>query len=150
MIKPTVRNNKPQSMSTAHPGKYPQGYFKEKACRECGSVFKPIAPSHHYCSEECADTGCQRGWLRKKYNMTLEEYNALFKKQSGLCAICRGAGFAIARNQRQLIVIDHCHKNGNVRGLLCHNCNRALGLFKDNVDNLRNAIRYLEGATTIP
>lgn len=48
------------------------------------------------------------------------------------------------------LVVDHCHSSGEVRGLLCHNCNRALGLFKDSRENLLNAVEYLEGATTIP
>jgi len=48
------------------------------------------------------------------------------------------------------LVVDHDHKTGDIRGMLCHNCNRALGLFKDSVVNLKSAIEYLEGATTIP
>lgn len=150
MKRPTTRGNKPQTEVTASPDKYPQGYFNPKSCRECGALYTPIAPSHLYCSDDCADIGHQRNWLRKKYDLTLEEYDEIFKEQKGLCAICNSEGFAIARNQRQMIVIDHCHSSGKVRGLLCHNCNRALGLFQDNVENLKNAIRYLEGATTIP
>lgn len=149
MIKPTTRGNKPQTEATANPSKYPQGWFKDKNCKECGEIYSPMAPSHLYCSDECCDTGHQRNWLRKHYKITLEEYQEMFNKQNGLCAICNEEGFAIAVNQRQLIVIDHCHGSGKIRGLLCHNCNRGLGLFKDSIDNLNNAIRYLEGATTI-
>lgn len=149
MKKPTVKGNKPQSQHTARPDKHPQGYFNEKACKECGKLYKPIAPSHLYCSEECSDIGHQRNWLRKNYKLTLEEYQELFGRQDGKCAICKSTGFQLCQNQRQLIVIDHCHSSGKVRGLLCHNCNRALGLFKDSVSNLQNAILYLEGATTI-
>lgn len=149
MRKPTTRGNKPQTEATASPDKYPQGYFNEKSCKECSKPYVPIAPSHLYCCDNCADIGHQRNWLRKNYKMTLEEYQVLFEKQNGKCAICGSEGFAITRNQRQLVVIDHCHDTGKVRGLLCHNCNRALGLFKDKISNLENAIRYLEGATTI-
>lgn len=149
MKKPTVRGNKPQAEQTADPSKYPQGYFNGKKCRECGTVYNPKAPSHLYCSDACADIGHQRNWLRRNYELTLEEYQVMFDKQNGRCAICSSEGFQISRNQRQLVVIDHCHSSGKVRGLLCHNCNRALGLFKDKIENLRNAIQYLEGATTI-
>lgn len=48
------------------------------------------------------------------------------------------------KNQRQKIVIDHCHATGRIRGLLCHNCNRALGLLKDSEENLKRAIEYLK------
>jgi len=44
------------------------------------------------------------------------------------------------------LVVDHCHEGGQVRGLLCHNCNRALGLLKDDVDTLQKAIDYLGGS----
>ena len=49
-----------------------------------------------------------------------------------------------------VLVVDHDHETGKVRGLVCHNCNRALGLLHDDVDNLRRAISYLERVTTIP
>lgn len=146
---PTVKSNKPQSEATASPDKYPQGYFNEKKCKECKTLFKPIAPSHLYCSNTCSDIGHQRNWLRKNYKMSLEEYQKLFDSQKGLCKICGQVGFAIATNQRQMVVIDHCHTTGKVRGLLCHNCNRALGLFQDKISNLENAIQYLKSATTI-
>ena len=149
MERPVIRGNKSQAESTALPEKYPQGYFHKKSCRECSEMFSPIAPSHLYCSDNCADIGYQRSWLRRNYKMTLEEYQQIYADQNGKCKICGDIGFAITRNQRQLVVIDHCHSTGKVRGLLCHNCNRALGLFQDKISNLENAIRYLESATTI-
>ena len=56
----------------------------------------------------------------------------------------------MAEHHKMKLVVDHCHATGTVRGLLCHNCNRALGLLHDNTEVLLNAIKYLEGATTIP
>ena len=49
-----------------------------------------------------------------------------------------------------VLVVDHDHKTGKVRGLLCHNCNRALGLLKDSTEYLENCISYLKRVTTIP
>lgn len=49
-----------------------------------------------------------------------------------------------------LLVVDHDHNTGVVRGLLCHNCNRALGLLQDNPETLEVAIAYLKSVTTIP
>ena len=142
--------NKPQIEMTADPLKYPQGYFKEKPCKWCQSIFKPQAPSHMYCSQECADIALQDSYLLRNYNITKKEFDILFKKQKGLCAICFTEGFKMSPKQKLKLVVDHCHTTGKVRGLLCHNCNRALGLLKDNKNYFNNCLLYLEGATTIP
>lgn len=143
-------SRKQQNEMTGDPSKYPQGYFKEKPCRECGEVFQPCAPSHLYCSQDCANKGVSRNYLMKNYKISLEQFLHLYEKQNGLCAICKTEGFKMVETAKLKIVLDHCHDTGKVRGFLCHNCNRALGLLKDSVENLKSAISYLEGATTIP
>lgn len=67
-----------------------------------------------------------------------EQIKELTKKQDGLCAICDDAF-----NYKRKRVLDHCHNTGEVRGLLCYNCNLGLGMFKDDVDKLNRAIIYL-------
>jgi hypothetical protein len=82
--------------------------------------------------------------------VTLAWYEEAFKAQNGLCGICKQEGFVMdPKKHRTKLVVDHCHRTNAVRGLLCHNCNRALGLFKDSKESLMNAISYIEGATTI-
>lgn len=54
----------------------------------------------------------------------------------------------MAGHHKLKLVVDHCHKTGRIRGLLCHNCNRALGLLQDDVGVLRKAIGYLKGVET--
>ena len=134
---------------TATPFKYPQGRFNDKKCKECSKLFSPIAPSHLFCSQPCFEDGFSRKYLNKTYNITLEEYREMFIYQEDRCAICGGLGFKMADNVKKFLVVDHCHSSGKVRGLLCHNCNRGLGLFQDSVENLNAAIDYLERATTI-
>ncbi len=129
---------------TGAPEKYPQGYFNPKPCKECGKEFEPISPSHLYCTDECVQLGYDRARMMKVYGITLEEYFEMVDSHAGLCAICGRVGFQMGKNQKLLLVIDHCHESGKVRGLLCHNCNRGLGLFKDNVESLTKAIEYLQ------
>lgn len=146
-----IRNgNKTQDQITAKPEKYPQGSFKEKSCKWCGQVFKPMAPSHHYCSDDCKDDGSTNNYYLKQYGVGLPTVQRLFEQQEGKCAICGEEGFKMRDTHKSSLNLDHCHTTGKVRGLLCHNCNRALGLFSDNTERLVSAIKYLESATTIP
>jgi len=76
----------------------------------------------------------------KKYGLTLEEYNKMFEEQGGCCKICKTHQSDLTRS----LSIDHCHSSERVRSLLCGNCNVGLGNFKDNIDLLKEAIKYLE------
>lgn len=129
---------------TAYPSKYPQGYFKDKKCRKCGNIFTPLAPSHHYCSYKCGCESAAENYLNSTYGITLEEYRAIYRKQEGKCAICKKEGFTLQDDIKTPLVLDHHHLSGGVRGLLCHNCNRAIGLFKDDVNLFKEAIAYIQ------
>jgi hypothetical protein len=141
------QRNKAQELQTASPDKYPQGYFKEKPCRHCGVFFEPRAPSHMYCSQLCADTGMTNKRLKKEYGLTNEDVLIMYEKQEHKCAICGTEGFSLNKAYQLKLVVDHCHTTGVVRGMLCHNCNRALGLMQDDVNILQNAINYLTMST---
>lgn len=79
--------------------------------------------------------------MNRNYGIGLDEYNTMFTKQQGKCAICSGEP---PKNQhKKRLNIDHCHSTGKVRGLLCDACNRAIGLLKDSEKLLNNAIKYL-------
>ena len=82
----------------------------------------------------------RRTHLKMKYGLELTEYEKMNEEQNGLCLIC-GQPEQCSRNK--FLAVDHCHETNNIRGLLCSNCNRALGLFKDSVEILKNAINYL-------
>jgi hypothetical protein len=76
--------------------------------------------------------------LKKKYNLTEDQYNNMLAQQTNSCAICKGLFTSILVPQ-----IDHCHTTGRVRGLLCRPCNTAIGMLKDDVTILQNAQNYL-------
>ncbi len=79
--------------------------------------------------------------LKRHYGLTPEDYEALFDGQSGCCPIC-GLTLPEGKNTH----VDHDHKTGVVRGLLCHHCNMLLGQARDSKEVLRAAIAYLESA----
>lgn len=77
-------------------------------------------------------------YIAKTYKVTKEQYDAMLAQQGGVCAICKGLP------DRTFYCVDHCHKTGKIRGLLCHKCNSGLGMFQENIDNIRSAVSYLE------
>lgn len=78
----------------------------------------------------------RRDWaLQKQYGVSLDEFKEMEKEQGGKCAIC---GIFCKLH------LDHDHETGRIRGLLCPNCNKGLGLFFDNAKNLNNARKYLQ------
>ena len=89
----------------------------------------------HHC-KRCATSAA----LTRNYGITLAEYDEMSEACEYRCQICRDTEPTGRR-----LAVDHCHSTGRIRGLLCMNCNQALGKFKDNVAHLENAIRYLSG-----
>jgi hypothetical protein len=82
-----------------------------------------------------------RSWhLMKAFGISEDEYDAILSRQGGVCAIC---GSDDPKHSHGRFVVDHCHKTGSVRGLLCHSCNVGIGCLEDNPETLRKAIAYL-------
>lgn len=77
--------------------------------------------------------------LKRLYGITIEDYLSIFDNQLGVCKICKQPCKTKSR-----LSVDHNHKTGKVRGLLCNRCNRALGMFEDSPELLQSAIDYLE------
>ena len=72
--------------------------------------------------------GRRNSWLKRRYGLTLETYDALLKSQGGVCKICHSP--SPRRNNQAYMCVDHCHKTGRVRGLLCVKCNVLVGLLE--------------------
>lgn len=111
-----------------------------KKCWECEKVEIDLARAKYKMEnpEKYANTR-KNSKLKARYGITLEEFNEIFLQQNGCCKIC-GTHQA---DLRETLSVDHCHITLNVRGLLCGDCNRGIGLFKDSIDNLTKAINYL-------
>lgn len=83
--------------------------------------------------------------LKIKYNITADVYFSLLENQSGVCAICFSPETKIINNNKNIAIlaVDHDHKTGKIRGLLCKSCNIAIGSMKDSIDRLLSAATYL-------
>lgn len=73
--------------------------------------------------------------LKHRYGITLIDYNEMLVEQDSRCKICNV--------ETTGLVVDHCHNSGEVRGLLCGNCNKGLGLFKDSPERMERAAKYI-------
>jgi hypothetical protein len=94
--------------------------------------------------EEWKDGSIRDYVYKRKFGISLSDYEKILKSQDGKCAICQtqkptGHGAKYGR-----FSVDHDHSTGEVRGLLCSNCNIGLGAFRDNVDVIKNAIFYID------
>ena len=79
--------------------------------------------------------------LKRKYGLSANDYDRLLRMQQGVCAICK----TDKRDKRDReMPVDHNHKTHAIRGILCDTCNRVIGLFGDDPETIRNAIRYLQ------
>lgn len=124
-----------------------------KICPDCGQT-KPLEdfPRFHrnrdgrgtYCKpchnarnrESILKNGGPRHYhLRRRYGLGVSEVERMIQAQGGLCAVCK---------MRPATQVDHDHKTGVVRGILCIYCNAAMGAFRDNPAIISNAIKYLE------
>jgi hypothetical protein len=81
---------------------------------------------------------------KSKYKITIETFNQMLLNQEYRCKICNEH----ESNLNKILNIDHCHKTGKIRGLLCHKCNVLLGFARDNKDILLSAAKYIEDSST--
>ena len=140
----------------------------EKTCKKCEETkhiveFKIFSKGEisEYCKlcYEFDPNETREGWarysnqptehrekqLKRNFNITLEDYNEMFARQEGKCAICK----IHQKYLKVTLAVDHNHSTGKVRGLLCSNCNTGLGHFKENPNLFDRAKEYLVNYTTI-
>ena len=128
-----------------------------RKCNSCNEVLlvsefhikKDIKHNKHYrfnspckiCANITRNIDYHKAYQRKRnYNLTTKEYDVKLIEQNYSCAICN-----IHRDDYSKdFAVDHCHKTGKVRALLCNNCNLGLGFFKDSSSIIKKAIVYLD------
>jgi len=136
---------------------------RKKLCRICGRDIKVYNKIRGYLCTDCLNTK-GRSWkakakpkskerisksrfawnVKKMYGLTPNDYQAMFDRQRGVCAICGDVETAQFRGKPRRLSIDHNHQTGNVRGLLCSRCNVALGLLGEDAGRIQKCLDYLQ------
>ena len=111
------------------------GRYKSYGCKECAKEHRLESIDH------------RRNLVYKnKFGITLEQYNQMFIVQNGLCLGC----YKHQKDDKRAFAVDHNHMTGRVRGLLCGNCNVALGNAQDSPTILRRLADYIEARGVLP
>ena len=123
--------------------KHPKGkYGKHPTCNDCRNKQHRIYYANNKEHIKQLPSRLNRNYrisdLKRKFGITFEQFELLVILQNGLCAICR-------KKLDKHLAVDHDHKTGEIRGLLCTNCNVGLGHFRDSGELLQRAIDYLVG-----
>lgn len=126
-------------------------------CNECIKLFQKayysrnkqriLAAKHTYYkkNKQRIKTYTRQYQLNKLYSVTKEDWNRFFESQNGCCAICgqQESRVNYKSGNIQALSVDHDHRTGRVRGLLCHRCNRLLGFMNDDPALLEKMVVYL-------
>lgn len=122
---------------------------RQASCRACQAThtvdFRNANRAHfNTIRRACYGRNPGKWWsdrLKSEYGLTVADYARMLEAQGGVCGICGGKEES---KRYKHLSVDHDHATGRVRGLLCNNCNRALGLLKDSTIILLAAARYLK------
>lgn len=121
----------------------------------CSKCSKEMPPSSFYFKRDrgsvyvnttaCRECTREKARLRD-FGITKSQFDEMLLKQDNKCLICgiEHEEYMKGSQNNKVFSVDHCHKTGRIRGLLCCSCNRGLGYFKDSVRSLENAIKYLD------
>lgn len=119
------------------------------SCKECKKISWKISASkmdrreYHLNYTKTHKLQRRHNQLKHKFNIGLHEYDTMLKLQNNSCKICGINQEKHVEIFKKVLCVDHSHKNGKIRGLLCEDCNIGLGRFKDNIYFLSNAVEYI-------
>lgn len=116
-----------------------------RSCKDCGGGPKRPAPypgprcaTHHRARKKALREAAHGRSILKTYGITKEQYEELYAAQDGVCFICQRA-----TGKTKKLAVDHDHKTGYVRGLLCSTCNKILGHLRDDDYAASRIVSYL-------
>ncbi len=117
---------------------YNQAYFRKPEVMEKSKLRSRKWRADH---PDLVQQRSRSYMLKYNYGITIQEYDKILAEQNGVCAIC---GSSETGWKYPWFHVDHCHKTGKVRGLLCQRCNPGIGIFYENPEILRRAAVYIE------
>ena len=120
--------------------------MRQCSCCKKNKPDKDFYKGNPYHCKKCNISYVNRSRIKRDYGLSPTEYAALFVKGNNRCEIC---GDEFNNSAKHKLSIDHCHATGEIRGILCGNCNRAIGMVADNPTLLRRAAEYLTDAERI-
>ncbi len=111
-------------------------YLEKGLCRACGGSKENQDIQHcNKCRRRVRSSG-----LKRLYGISIDEYEQLSERQGHVCWICKGK----VTSKNGNLLVDHSHKTGKIRGLLCTKCNAGIGGLGDSIEMLERAIDYLK------
>lgn len=115
-----------------------------RQCRSCVSARRSV---NEYTQESLIKKSNQQ--LKSKFGITIDDVKKMYDSQHGKCKICGKPGIMHGikkgyKDKSDTLHVDHCHATGKVRGLLCSNCNVAIGLMNESIENMLSAIDYIK------
>lgn len=143
-------------------------------CLCCGADIERPTAVKKYCSKTCGDSVRRLRWnatnperakernrkrnsqhkltirnshLKKSYGISRDQFSGMMASQGCKCLICKIDIKEFSEGTKHRACVDHDHDTGQVRGILCHACNRGLGQFADSLERLKAAVEYLQTST---
>ena len=127
-----------------------RAYYREYEKNRRKRIPEVYKAYHKKYREENKDKR-KNGMLKLRFNLTLEGYNLMLDAQGGVCKICSMPETTRKNNSDEvrMLCVDHDHNTGQVRGLLCNKCNRALGHYEATKPRAQEFEKYLEEAVKL-
>lgn len=147
IVKFEIIKNNQKRCSKCHIYKDFSEFFKSSTntyCIVCSREYRKHYHSQEKVKKKHAEYAL-KSHFKKKYGITIDQYQKMLLNQNGVCAICKLPETVISKktgNPMQLSV-DHCHRTKKVRSLLCNRCNKGIGYFKEDINLFNACVQYL-------
>jgi hypothetical protein len=121
-----------------------RAYSKERMTEEQRQKNNARSKLHRELNPERVRNLIKKAYYLKNYGITYEQFLAMYEASGKKCSICDKVVIHLGRNIHNRAVLDHCHKTGKIRNILCHMCNASIGLMREDKELIMKVYKYLE------